>query len=449
MKKLVIHDSSDSKRGDFYQPLVAIQYAFSFVELFSFKTLTIEHQGDVSFDDLVQIETKHHKSPHALGDTSEEFWKTLYNWFNQDLQFQKLILHTTSHFPLKGKSLLKSWNKSNNIDRISILKNVKFDFHLSDIKTFAISDRNIDILINKGVEEITITTLKAFKFKKFKTESELSKLCLQSNISQKEIDIIVDVCKDTTDTKFKVWNYYRVINSYPKEKIESIVAKVVINAKQNNDTETITQISELPNFIGICKSTSDYEYLISAQIAGKIASKVVGDKKWAVSKEEFYNIINNAKSDFYKENYRPIFDKYLSEEPELSVYEENSKKRFVEELERIKCDNDDLKDAIVDYWKTNSLIAEELLNNPFFVENEYNPYKDNIVFPVIKNQKKMVLKSDDDNKNLQSSLLLYRQTKNYAFRDFNKVKSYTYFSHGTIHNIVEDESKNFNWLIDD
>lgn len=449
--KVVGHDSRDSKRGDFYQTLVALKYALSEKELFNFKTLTIEHHGDVSFDNIYQIETKHHKSTNSLGDTNEEFWKTLYNWLKQDLVFEKLILHTTSHFPTRTQSLLRKWNKSTIEEKNNIIKKIKFDYSLDKIKNYKITEKNIEILKNLGIKDNTIELVaKAVKEIKKKCDSTIFNTLLNElQIEQSEKEILLKECKDTASSNFKIWNYSRYVKSCSISKLENILAKTIIKEKQANDTNTIKEISEFPIFIGACKSEGDFDTLIREKIAGPIASKVVGDKKWDTNKKQFYNIINDAKSLFHNEKYKPIFDKYLKEKPSTAEFELNAQKKFVTELGRIKCEKHELKDAIVDYWKTNSLIGEELDLNPFFTDDEYKPYKEEIIYKKVRNKKLMIPKSESRTTNLDNSLLFYRQAKDMEFQDSKNIRSFQYFTHGTLHNIVEDNTNDFNWMIDD
>ncbi len=94
-------DNKDGQRGDFYQILVALKYALEDFES-SFKTLIIEHLGDVTFDNTIQIEVKHHDPKISLGDCNIDFWKTLNNWCATEhdyTNYKELILYTTSYFP--------------------------------------------------------------------------------------------------------------------------------------------------------------------------------------------------------------------------------------------------------------------------------------------------------------------------------------------------------------
>jgi len=445
MNKIVSHDSRDSKRGDFFQPLVGIMYALSKSVLCDFKKLTIEHHGDVSFDSLCQIETKHHKLQQSLGDTSEDFWKTLYNWVKQDLNFDKLVLHTTSHFPKKGKSFLKKWNNSSIDERVDLLKKIEFGYNLRQIKTYFISERTIEILENKGIKKELVNKIGKQKLNKRKFE----KLLMVLKVSDSDSLILLSDCKDTSHSKYKNWNYSRYINSCSLEKLQEISSKVTLDTNQEKDFELVKKISKLPIFRGVCKSDKDFIFLIQERIAGAIASKVVGEEKWEVSNQQFYTIINESKSVFFNENYKPIFDIYAIKEPSKEAIIQYTKKKFVDELDRILCKPEELKEAIVDYWKTNTLLGEELESNPMFVDEEYLPYKETIIHPQLINKKRTFYKVEDKSENLKKSLRFYREARGLNYGDYKSIKSFPYFTHGTLHNIIEDDAKEFNWIIDD
>jgi hypothetical protein len=231
--------------------------------------------------------------------------------------------------------------------------------------------------------------------------------------------------------------------------LREIAAKLRIESNQKNDEETVIEISKTPAFKGVCKTEKDYAILIKEKLAGAIASKVVGEDRWELSNDEFYAILNEAKSNFYKENYKPIFDKYLSKEPKGDDLEKHSELSFYKELTQINCEPEELMEATVDYWKTNTLISEELDSNPFFVQDEYTPYRNGIIRPKIVNKKRLEFPTGNQQENLKKSLHFYRKTKSIEFRDFNGIKSFPYFTHGTMNNIVEDENDDFNWIIDD
>jgi hypothetical protein len=411
--------------------------------------MTIEHQGDVSFDNLYQIETKHHKASKSISDTSEDFWKTLYNWLKQKQLFNKLILHTTSHFPKRGQSFLKKWNESSSDERISILKQIKFPYDLTELKVYRITVKNIEILSNKDLSQSTIEELNNNRNKSF-TSDEFSQFMKILNISKGDRTLLELECKDTSSAKYKVWNYYRYVKSCPENKLKDIISKVFINDSQSIDSELIIEIAKTPIFkANPCRNEQDYEYLIKERLAGFIESKVVGEKRWEVTNQEFYKTIEQATRDFYKESYIPVFGKYLSKNPDETEIQNYTEKRFAKELNKMRCKSEEVKEALVDYWKTNTLLSEESENNPMFYTAEYQPYKDGVIHPKLVNKKRKFKYSEDETMNLEESLSFYRSAKDLSFMNYNSIQSLPYFTHGTMQNIVEDNTNNFKWLLDD
>lgn len=64
------NDDKEGIRGVAYQCLVAVKYA---LELEHFNLLTIEHEGDVTFDSKLQIEVKHHAESLPWGINTKIF----------------------------------------------------------------------------------------------------------------------------------------------------------------------------------------------------------------------------------------------------------------------------------------------------------------------------------------------------------------------------------------
>jgi hypothetical protein len=441
------HDAHHSKRGDFYQPLVAIKYAITKENVMQFNKLTIEHDGDVSFDDILQIETKHHKDPTALGDKSEDFWKTLYNWVIQKKAFKELILHTTAHYSKTGISHLKKWNNKNADDKYKILKNIKFDFKLSNFKDFRVDDKNIFILKNRGLKEHEIGLLLKSCGKNKRTKDFKNKVD-SLNIDPKFKKIILEECKDTSAKTYKIWNFSRVILSFNEKKVKEIIGKATIYHSQAIDNEIWKELKALPFFsIMPINSEKDFKYFIEERVAGSIASKVVGESRWEVTRAEFDTNIQNIATQFFNDHYRPSFDKYLRLDPDDLVVDQNQDKLFVEELKAMKCETEEVKEAIVEYWKTNTLIAEEIEEDLNFYDDEYCVYKMKQIYPRLIGKKRRCKSNENLELNLAESLEFYRNVLEMNFEDYRSIKSLDYFEHGTMQNIVEDEANSFNWIL--
>jgi len=120
MTKPQRNDNKEQERANFYKVLVAIKYALS---IENYENIIIEHKGDVTFDNLVQIEVKHVKE--NLSDKSKEFWNTFYNWVSDEESnsFNEFILHTTQK--LSNNTIFESFGKKPKIDFYRIKKTYK------------------------------------------------------------------------------------------------------------------------------------------------------------------------------------------------------------------------------------------------------------------------------------------------------------------------------------
>ncbi|PCH70195.1 MAG: hypothetical protein COC06_05790 [Bacteroidales bacterium] len=111
------NDNKEQERANFYKVLVAIKYALSIND---YDKIIIEHKGDVTFDNKIQIEVKHVKE--NLSDKSKEFWNTFYNWITDpdSCTFESFILHTTQK--LSNQTIFKSFGNNYKTDLFRLKK---------------------------------------------------------------------------------------------------------------------------------------------------------------------------------------------------------------------------------------------------------------------------------------------------------------------------------------
>ncbi len=382
-----------------------------------------------------------------MADTSEEFWKTLYNWLSQGTIFERYILHTTCHFSKRNNSQLRKFNRANIDQKLELIHKIDFGFSEESIASFSFSKINLEIIKNYGVDNSLIESLSKVKGKKEK--SELVEILNSLDVSDTNKNLVIKHCKNTSDKQYKIWNYARFVKSINHKKLKEILSKIELSMKQEKDTELIASLSKHSVFRGRCKNIEDIMGVIQDNVAGVIFAQVANVKKWEISNVQFYNIINSAFSKFFNENYRPSFEKYLKKNPDTNEVKKYTDSVFVEELNKIECKDAEIKIALVDYWKTAMVLDEELTLNPTFVEEEYEPYKNGIVHKKLIDKKITLDKHPDASINIANSRNFYRDAKGMSFQSVGKINSLPYFAHGTMHNIVEDETNDFKWLIDD
>lgn len=112
-------------RGFHYQILLGVEKCF---ELEEGDLIWFENDGDISLRSLeqgksLQIEGKLYDRNDALTDNHLNFWKTLYNWFEDSFQHEQynyLILHTTQ--AIGKKSTLSGWNDKTPEEKFEVVQ---------------------------------------------------------------------------------------------------------------------------------------------------------------------------------------------------------------------------------------------------------------------------------------------------------------------------------------
>ncbi|PHN17147.1 hypothetical protein [Pseudomonas sp. ICMP 561] len=101
-----------------YQLVVALEYC---LKLQNGKRLWVEVYGDVTLEDVAQVEVKLYADD--LRDGHSNIWNTLNNWLNKGFEhgaYESLILLTNQEF--SPKSTLSAWNSCTASERFDLLK---------------------------------------------------------------------------------------------------------------------------------------------------------------------------------------------------------------------------------------------------------------------------------------------------------------------------------------
>lgn len=250
---------------------------------------------------------------------------------------------------------------------------------------------------------------------------------------------IKDIIK--SNTAQGVQFFMTFIDEMDQEKLKSVISKIEIKIDQSIDSDLVSDLTLNPVIQSISCKPEDREYLIKNRLAGFIQGKIVGENKWQISRKQLFSIIQEIARDFLNETYNPIFDKYFNSDICEKEYHQYNEKRFVKELGIIQCEEEEIREAINDFWKTNTLLAEETENNPTFIDNEFQPYKKDKIYPSLKNKKRI-----SSMERINDSLYFYRQAKDLNIGLFKRIPDYPYFKHGTMQLIIEDDDLNFSWL---
>ncbi len=82
-----------------------------------------------------------------------------------------------------------------------------------------------------------------------------------------------------------------------------------------------------------------------------------------------------------------------------------------------------------------------------YFETDYLPYRNEFVLKKVRNKKREYEKKEVETENFKNSLSFYRKSKELSIGDYRSIKSYPYFEHGTMQNLVEDNNVKFSWII--
>lgn len=103
-----------------YQLVVALEYCH---KLEKGKRLWVEVYGDVTLEDVAQVEVKLYAD--ALRDGHQNIWNTLHNWLNKGFNhqaYESLILVTNQEY--SPKSTLAGWNAATAAEKLALLKDI-------------------------------------------------------------------------------------------------------------------------------------------------------------------------------------------------------------------------------------------------------------------------------------------------------------------------------------
>lgn len=110
-------DASKLFEALMYQLVVALEYCH---KLEKGKRLWVEVYGDVTLEDVAQVEVKLYAD--TLRDGHQNIWNTLNNWLNKAFDhkaYESLILLTNQEY--SPKSTLTDWNGSTAGEKLALL----------------------------------------------------------------------------------------------------------------------------------------------------------------------------------------------------------------------------------------------------------------------------------------------------------------------------------------
>ncbi|MDD2736712.1 MAG: hypothetical protein PHF56_22495 [Desulfuromonadaceae bacterium] len=143
----VRQDATASTSGTIYHLCVAVARCY---EMRRGQKLLIEELGDVTVEDIEQIEVKQYSDD--LTDGHHNFWNTLHNWTDDafyDDAYTSLILHTTQNFGAKAR--LREWNDASINRRLEIITEIHTEFEEAFTAKYAkdVSRKPSSVLIHQ------------------------------------------------------------------------------------------------------------------------------------------------------------------------------------------------------------------------------------------------------------------------------------------------------------
>lgn len=374
-----INDDSSSKTGLRYEDLVALY--FYFVENIAFENLVLSIKGDVTFDNNIQIESKHHKTDEKLTDLKDDFWNTLFNWLYTNENYQRYILFTTHS--------------------------------LSE-------DTILNVFKNKGKDKFG--TIQKF----IKNESK------RKSIEKK---------------KTNFFEYYNKNINRTRE----IINKIEIYDNQPTFDLLIKKIAKSNTFLTHFEKEIDAIEFINYTYVGYLQGRVTDNEKpKQITCNQFLNILRN-KIQLYKENkYLPIYEKVKRQVPTELEKNNYSQRKFIQELEKIKCTKSELDKAILTFWQNQVFIAESNIDDDnFFIDDIYKPYRENVHYKLVHEQNSYYFeKSEWELFKIGKGFYLKALTLDFTESQYIK-NQFTFVKEGTMHDIVQDDNSekfNFHWL---
>jgi len=372
------NDNSKQERANFYKVLVAIYYVLE--NEFDFTDLIIEHKGDVTFDDKIQIEVKH-KSDNLI-DTSYDFWNTLYNWFiDEDIdKYQKLILHTTQKIP--KNSIFLRWKE--NINTIYFLLKQTYSKEINE------PEKQTSFFCYKQIFD---------NYTEIEIKKVLSKIEIRA--SQLTFDLLID----------KIGNYYRMSipdnrDSFVRNKLGAFIYGEVANKKEwiiskkqfyDISVKLSNEFYQKPNLIIFDKySTKD---ISSEDVKSYFDEKFVRELKTIDCDKENIDIAIN---DYWK-TFKTIFE---MDEFDKSFYKDEFiifEKEFIHR--RLRDEKDKIQ--IAENIETNKI------NSLFFYKNaktlNFQSFKNIPQIPYLQHGTMHRIVQNDDNLNLGFKWLIEKK----------------------------------------
>lgn len=239
--------------------------------------------------------------------------------------------------------------------------------------------------------------------------------------------------------------YNRVFGDlYEENRLLKILDKFRIEAAKTSIDGISTEFSK---YIGHIPPENRDRYI--GALLGQIQIKVKDPPHiWEVTKPEFDEILQIQSNAFGIKGTVPLPDEYAKVSVPTDKITTLDQKKFVASIREIKY-NEEIPNAMSDYWKADLTVAKYFRNNPMYLES-LELYREDLSKKMKYSKKNSELDAAGatEEEQIRLSKRFYNDVMVWDAKDFGSIiRNQGYFQRGVIHNIVDETD--FNWKVGD
>ena len=314
----------------------------------------------------------------------------------------------------------------------------------------SISDRDIDFwktLANWYIDYERVKTFSNFILSTTATIQCDSPFYSWNNIKKTEkLKCLKDIGATSKKTEETFRNQYNRIfgDSYDESRLLEILDKFTIEAAKTS----IDGISnEFSKYVGHIPSENRDGYI--GALLGEILIKVKDPPHiWEVTKPVFDEILQIQSNAYGIKGTVPLPDEYAKAAVPAEKITTLEQKKFVASIREIKY-NEEIPNAMSDYWKADLTVAKYFKDNPMYLES-LELYREDLSAKIQYRKANSELEAEGatEEEQIRLSKRLYNDVMFWEAKDFGSiVRNQGYFQRGVIHNIVDETD--FKWKVGD
>lgn len=237
--------------------------------------------------------------------------------------------------------------------------------------------------------------------------------------------------------------YNRIFgDSYEESRLLEILDKFSIEAAKTSIDGISTEFSK---YIGHIPSENRDRYI--GALLGQIQIKVKDPPhKWEVTKLVFDEILQIQSTAYGIKGTVPLPDEYAKAAVPAEKITTLEQKKFVVAIREIKY-NEEIPNAMSDYWKADLTVAKYFMDNPMYLES-LQLYKEDLSkkMKYRKANSELDAEGATEDEQIKLSKRFYNDVMFWDAKDFGSIiRNQGYFQRGVIHNIVDETD--FKWKV--